>query len=175
MKFSRCWHFVYKGSHPQTPTGKCFANSHKRQCEYLVFPKTICNVWSKTIVLYVCTSRYVRSNVDRNANLFSTGGLHSPCIWFSHPAGCSLQPSLGGQTLCLRGTSCHQQPLGRTEATDEAALHTVGFWRVMEVANQRITTYIALHEFMHNLKASIGIETEYSDQTFQQCCLTNWI
>ena len=110
---------------------------------------------------------------------FSTGGLHSPCIWVSHPAGCSLQPSPGGQTPCLRGTSCHQQPLGRTEATDEAALHTVCFWRVMEVASQRITTYIALHMSSCTIWKQVPVlkqntVTKLTTQTIQQCCLTNW-
>ena len=105
---------------------------------------------------------------------------HSPCISISRPAGCSLLPSLGGQTPCLRGTSYHQQPLGRTEATDEAALHTVCFWRVMEVASQRITTYIALHMSSCTIWKQVPVlkqntVTKLTTQTIRQCCLTNWI
>ena len=62
-----------------------------------------------------------------------------------------MPPGHGEQIPSLRGTSCHQQSLGRTEATESAVLHFVCYQAIKkEMFNHTIVKcqYMA---YIHNL------------------------
>ena len=122
----------------------------------------------------------VHSNVERSGNLFSTGG-----------AALTLHLIFPSSRMFLAAKSRWTNPLFERyfmpSATSRqnwsnrwgSSAHCV-LWRLMQVASQRISTYIALHMSSCTIWKQVPVfkqntVTKLTTQTIQQCCLTNWI